>query len=446
MREMKESGIPWIGKIAKDVSIYTLKYGTYMKGRIGWQGLKSSDFINEGPFCVTSTDFRNGRINWDTCYHVSEKRYDMDPYIQIQKGDLLISKDGTIGKLALVDNLPDKACLNSHLLIIRPLNHNLNVKYLYYVLDSPIFTKYYSIVGSGSTMQSLSQEKLGNFKLPMWEINQQQAITNYLDAKCADIDTLQQDLQSEIETLQAYKKSLITRAVTQGLDSHVEMKNSGVKWIGKIPKKWKVERLKYLYDKKFGDAVRVGPFGNTLKTQDFCDSGPWIYSQRTVLDNNFTDNTLHVTKQKANQLASFRVQPHDILITTRGTIGKIAIVPENAPEGILHPCLIRFRVHGINQFFLRYIFNETDITMEQIISKSLGTTIPVIYSYNLKNILLPIPSLNEQNSIVKYLDSKCSEIDSIIASKQKQSEILSDYKKSLIYEVVTGKKEVPVHE
>lgn len=115
--EMKDSGIPWIGLINKKSSLCRLKFYSYMKGRIGWQGLKSEDFIDKGPYCVTGTDFINGKINWDTCYHVSEERYEMDSNIQLKVGDLLVTKDGTIGKLAKVTELPDKACLNSHLLI-----------------------------------------------------------------------------------------------------------------------------------------------------------------------------------------------------------------------------------------------------------------------------------------------------------------------------------------
>lgn len=437
MREMKESGIPWIGKIAKDVSIYTLKYGTYMKGRIGWQGLKSSDFINEGPFCVTSTDFRNGRINWDTCYHVSEKRYDMDPYIQIQKGDLLISKDGTIGKLALVDNLPDKACLNSHLLIIRPLNHNLNVKYLYYVLDSPIFTKYYSIVGSGSTMQSLSQEKLGNFKLPMWEINQQQAITNYLDAKCVDIDALQQDLQAEIETLQAYKKSLITRAVTQGLDPQVEMKDSGVEWIGKIPKTWNIIRLKNICTIKTGST----PDKKHQAEYYSCESGiPWIKAENLGNFSSIEQTKEYLTNKGVKFGTVFK--ENMVYVCCIGSIGKTGY------SKIPCSCNQQINALSFNEKYVNYKFGfYMSIAQEKEYSKrASGNVLKIINTLQQSYIPCIIPPLKEQIEITRYLDSKCDEIDSIIASKQKQSEILSDYKKSLIYEVVTGKKEVPVHE
>lgn len=211
---LKDSGVEWIGKISSKANIIRLKHFSYMKGRIGWQGLKSTDFIDEGPYCITGTDFINGQVNWDTCYHVSEERYQMDPFIQVNIGDLLITKDGTIGKMAIISDLPNKACLNSHLLIIRPLNDKYTNKYLYYVMLSDIFNHYYSLVSNGSTMDSLSQEKMGNFSFPIFNIEIQHMITDYLDAKCADIDTILADKQKQLDTLTEYKKSMIYEYVT----------------------------------------------------------------------------------------------------------------------------------------------------------------------------------------------------------------------------------------
>ena len=211
---MKDSGIEWIGEIASNANIIRLKHFAYMKGRIGWQGLKSTDFIEEGPYCITGTDFINGQVNWDTCYHVSEERYQMDPYIQVKIGDLLITKDGTIGKMAIISDLPYKACLNSHLLLVRPLNNKFTNKYLYYVMLSDIFSHYYSLVSNGSTMDSLSQEKMGNFSFPIYDTNIQHTITNYLDKKCTEIDAVLTDKQKQLDTLTEYKKSLIYEYVT----------------------------------------------------------------------------------------------------------------------------------------------------------------------------------------------------------------------------------------
>ena len=212
-RPMKDSGIEWIGEIPENWSVFRLKYGTYIKGRIGWQGLKSVDFIDDGPFCITSTDFLDGRVVWSRCYHVSEERYEMDPHIHVKNGDLLISKDGTIGKLALIENMPMKACLNSHLLIIRPLRKYL-AKYLFYVLSSDLFSHYYSLVSSGTTMQSLSQEKLKEFSFPICAESEQEKIFTFLDIKCSEIDALINKKMKTISNLDFYKKSLVFEYVT----------------------------------------------------------------------------------------------------------------------------------------------------------------------------------------------------------------------------------------
>lgn len=212
--KLKDSGIDWIGKISENSKLIKLKHFSYMKGRIGWQGLNSEDFIEEGPYCVTGTDFVDGKINWETCYHVSDERYNMDGNIQLKIGDLLVTKDGTIGKLAVVDDLPNKACLNSHLLIIRPLINKFINKYLYYVMKSEIFYKYYNLVSSGSTMDSLSQEKTGNFVFPIYEIEKQKQIANYLDKECKKIDEMIKNKQNQKEKLENYKQSLIYEYVT----------------------------------------------------------------------------------------------------------------------------------------------------------------------------------------------------------------------------------------
>ena len=218
-----------------------------------------------------------------------------------------------------------------------------------------------------------------------------------------------------------------------------EMKDSGIEWIGEIPKDWKVKRLKYLYDYTDGSPVRVGPFGSELNSKEFQSEGIWVYNQRTVLDENFISNDVFITEEKAKKLSAFTVKTNDILITTRGTIGKIAIVPKYAEQGIIHPCIIRFRINSklILSRYVKYIFNDTDITMNQIFYKSNGSTIEVLYSYNLRDILLPLPSIAQQINITDFLDTQCSEIDATAEDIQKEISLLEDYKKSVITEAVT---------
>lgn len=209
-----DSNKEWIGQINSTARLIRLKNYSYLKGRIGWQGLTADEFIDEGPYCVTGTDFINGKINWKTCYHISEKRYEMDYNIHLKVGDLLVTKDGTIGKLAKVNFLPDRACLNSHLLIIRPLTNDYTNEYLFYVMSSDIFKEYAKILANGSTMDSLSQEKIGNFIFPSYELKKQNEIVKYLDNKCSQIDKIIEEKQKQIEKIEEYKKSVIYEYVT----------------------------------------------------------------------------------------------------------------------------------------------------------------------------------------------------------------------------------------
>ena len=293
--------------------------------------------------------------------------------------------------MAYVDMLPDKASLNSHLLLIRPLENKFDNRFLFWLMSSSVFSGYTEYAQDGTVMASLSQEKIGNFIAYFPEIAEQQAIADFLDKECARIDSIAADLEKQIALLQQYKKSLITETVTKGLDKSVPMKDSGLEWLGKIPAHWNFIRLKFMLENS-SDSMKVGPFGSALSGSDFTDEGKWVYNQRVVLDNNFSENTTFVSEEKFQEMRSFAVYPGDILITTRGTIGKVAIVPEGANEGILHPCIIKFRVDKemIIPELLQLIFNESDFVKDQFTLMSNATTIEVIYSYSLKDILLPV--------------------------------------------------------
>jgi len=120
--KFKDSGIPWIGEILKGWEINKIKNTSYVKGRIGWHGLTSEEYSDKGAYLVTGVDFKDGVIEWEDCHHVGWDRYKEDPYIHLKEDDLLITKDGTIGKVALIKSLPDKATLNSGIFLVRPLN------------------------------------------------------------------------------------------------------------------------------------------------------------------------------------------------------------------------------------------------------------------------------------------------------------------------------------
>ena len=216
--KMKDSGIDWIGKIPEGWEVNKIKNTNYVKGRIGWHGLTSEEYQDEGAFLVTGTDFFNGHIDWSSCHHVSWERYKEDPYIHLKENDVLITKDGTIGKVALIEDLPDKATLNSGVFVIRPLNRKHISHFMFWILNSLVFEKFFDYVKRGATISHLYQETFERFIFPIPSLDEQKAIAEYLNKFTARINKTIQKIQKKIELLEEYKKSLIHHAITGKID------------------------------------------------------------------------------------------------------------------------------------------------------------------------------------------------------------------------------------
>lgn len=210
----KEYNIKWLKNIPSHWRLKKLKYNTYIKGRIGWHGLKADEFVDEGAFCVTGTDFKNGNITWNSCYKVEYERYEQDPYIQLKEDDLLITKDGTIGKIAIVKGLEGKATLNSGIFVVRPTNEDYTTKFLYWALKSCIFKDFIAYTQKGSTINHLYQEVFENMFLPLPPLFEQNQIVSEIETHTQKNRALAEKLEKEIILLKEYRQSLISEAVT----------------------------------------------------------------------------------------------------------------------------------------------------------------------------------------------------------------------------------------
>ena len=434
MAEMKPSGIAWIGNIPADWEIKKIKYIATLKGRIGWQGLTSDEYTDEGAYLITGTDFNNGGINWEMCVHVPMKRWEEAKDIQIENGDLLITKDGTVGKVAIVDGLDSPCSLNSGVLRISTIN-GYDRRFLFWVLQSEVFwTWYLNKTAGNSTILHLYQGDFAEFNYAIPPLLEQRAIATFLDDRCGQVDSILADLERQIEILRRYKKALITEAVTKGLDKSVPMKDSGIDWIGEMPKHWEIKRLKFL-----GTARN----GLTYAPEDVVDEDKGVLVLRSSNIQNdvlaFEDNVYVKTKIPHELI----LQENDLLICSRNgsqaLIGKCALIDKKTAGQTYGAfmCVYRSRYNK----FIHYAL------LSDIFSYYLGTfltsTVNQLTNQNLYNIRIPIPlNLKEQADIVAYLDKKCAKIDELIDEKQKATEIMRKYKKSLIYEYVTGKKRV----
>lgn len=196
---------------------YRIKNIANLKGRIGWQGLTTADYIEEGPYLITGVDFNEskGSINWESCVHISEERYEEAPEIHVLPNDLLITKDGTIGKLAIISENRE-ASLNSGVMLIRIKDKSVcNVKYLYYLLKSDYFWDWYNSSQRGSsTIKHLYQEQFYNFSFFLPDLAHQEKVIKKIDDQFFKLDQVINYRKQIIEKLEEYKKSLIYEYVT----------------------------------------------------------------------------------------------------------------------------------------------------------------------------------------------------------------------------------------
>lgn len=269
-----------------------------------------------------------------------------------------------------------------------------------------------------------------NIFLPTKE--EQINISNFLDKKCNEIDSLTSDIQKQIETLQEYKKSVITEAVTKGLDPNVEMKDSGVEWIGNFPSTWSVSKL--------GNVLTLRTEKNYKPLEEVNLIS--LYTDKGVVQHSDLEETTGNRAQKAEGYK--KVYKNDIVVNIiLAWMGAMGI---SKYEGVTSPAYDVYKINlsKINPHYCHYILRTPSLASE---CYKYGRGIMLMrwrtYSTEFKKIKMPLPSLDEQCKIANYLDKKCSEIDSLIEEKNKQLETLEQYKKSLIYEYVTGKKEVP---
>jgi len=214
--ELKDSGVECIGMTPSHWVKIPLKHISYMKGRIGWKGLKQEEFSDnlDLPFLITGHDIKNDKIDWEKCYHISEERYEESPEIKVEINDLLFTKDGTIGKTLFIDFLPGKTSLNSHLLLIRPINNSYHSKFLQYVFKSDYFLSYVELTKTGTTFYGVSQETMMGFNGYFPPLPEQEQIVKYIDTHTSEIDKLVSIEQRRIETLKEYRQSLISEVVT----------------------------------------------------------------------------------------------------------------------------------------------------------------------------------------------------------------------------------------
>ena len=327
-----------------------------------------------------------------------------------------------------------------HQRVYRLYNFKINSNFLFYYVSN-LFPSVMDKGSAQSTVPSVRLPMLLNFEVCTPPLLEQKKIADFLDEKCGEIDLIKADVQRQIELLNDYKKSVITEAVTKGLNPKAKLKDSGIEWIGRIPEYWEVKKTKYCFE--FGK-------GLPITKENLEDSGISVisYGQIHSKQNNGTSvnssliRFVNESYLRTNPLSL--VHKNDFIFADTSEdldgCGNCVYIDTKEPIFAGYHTII-FRSKQPDAKYFAYLF-LTDCWRSQIRKVASGVKLFSITQKILKETSVVIPPLSEQKEIANYLDDKCTEIDAVIADKQKQLETLDEYKKSLIFEYVTGKKEI----
>ncbi len=359
----------------------------------------------------------------------------------LQYGDIVFADTSEdtegIGNCVFVDR-EDTVMAGYHTLIARTKLPEY-AKYLAYLFKSECWRDQLRSVANGIKVFSITQKMLKACTVVLPSVEYSNKAVSFLDSTCSDIDTAIAEAKASIEDYKLLKQSIITKAVTKGLNPNVPTKDSGIEWIGEIPKYWTISKIKY-------GVVKVGS-GKTPKggAETYVDEGVlFIRSQNVYNEGLFLENSSYITDITDNEMRNTRVYGNDVLLNiTGGSIGRCCIYPEGLPHANVnqHVCIIRTNPKVFSPKFMCYFWQSYCGKISIDIFQS-GANREGMNFEQISNTTIPNPGIKEQIEIVKYLDTKCTEIDSLITEKEAMIADLEAYKKSLIFEVVTGKRKV----
>jgi type I restriction enzyme, S subunit len=411
--EYKDSGVEWIGEVPSSWGLPKIRYITSIEYG---NSLKEED-RTDGEYFVYGS---NGIVGRHQKSLTNGKT-------------IIIGRKGSYGKI----NISDNSCYPiDTTFFIEKNNTKHNLKWLFYglsILKLDSFTKDSSVPG-------INRGEIYDRYLPTPPLYEQNQIVSFLDHKTQLIDDLIERTKKKIELLKEKRTALINHCVTKGLNPDAEMKDSGVEWIGEIPIHWEIKKVKYLLH--MHDGIKIGPFGSSLKLDTLTISGIKIYGQGNVIKDDFQHGHRYMPFERFEKdFTQYEILDGDVLVTMMGTTGKSKVFRGSYKRGILDSHLLRLRFN--KSIFSSYLFSilleQSDYISHQIKLSSKGSIMEGLNSSIIKELMVLIPPMKEQNQIVEYLDKQTQIIDTTIEKETQRIELLKEYRQSLISAAVTGK-------
>ena len=428
MRATKDSGISWLGEYPSDWELKKIKY--CLQERVE----KNNPVRTTEILSLTA---KQGVIPYDQKEGGGNKpKEDVSAYRLAYPGDIVMNSMNILsGSVGLSQYF---GCVSPVYYMLRPWKVTEDVRYYNYTFQTTMFQRSLFGLGNGILIKEsgngklntirmrIPMDKFGELFIPVAPIDEQQLIADFLDAKCAEIDALVADIQSQIDTLEQYKRSVITETVTKGLNPDVEMKDSGVQWIGDTPAHWGVIRGKYIL-RYMQKPVRENDGVITC----FRDGEVTLRSNRR--EDGFTMSDKEIGYQG--------IDVGDLVV--HGMDGFAGAIGISDSRGKASPVLNVLDTDQCKRYIMYYLRSMAYSDVFLALATGIRVRSCDLRWNKLAELSYPVPPLDEQNAIVKHIDSVLSKADAVIADKKAQLATLDEYIKSLIFEYVTGKKEVP---
>ena len=428
MRATKDSGISWLGEYPSDWELKKIKY--CLQERVE----KNNPVRTTEILSLTA---KQGVIPYDQKEGGGNKpKEDVSAYRLAYPGDIVMNSMNILsGSVGLSQYF---GCVNPVYYMLRPWKVTEDVRYYNYTFQTTMFQRSLFGLGNGILIKEsgngklntirmrIPMDKFGELFIPVAPIDEQQLIADFLDAKCAEIDALVADIKSQIDTLEQYKRSVITETVTKGLNPDAEMKDSGVQWIGDTPAHWGVIRGKYIL-RYMQKPVRENDGVITC----FRDGEVTLRSNRR--EDGFTMSDKEIGYQG--------IDVGDLVV--HGMDGFAGAIGISDSRGKASPVLNVLDTDQCKRYIMYYLRSMAYSDVFLALATGIRVRSCDLRWNKLAELSYPVPPLDEQNAIVKHIDSVLSKADAVIADKKAQLATLDEYIKSLIFEYVTGKKEVP---
>lgn len=427
-RKMKDSGIEWIGEIPE-----------------GWETInpkalftQRKDRASKGERQLTSSQ-QYGILYQDEYMELTGSKIvtvekDFDILKHVEAGDFVISMRSFQGGL---EYSTKSGAISSAYVMLVPNLELVYPRFYRWLLKSSVYIdalqRTTNMVRDGQAMRYSNFAQVRLFTLPL---DEQKSRADFLDLECSSIDKILFKTRSSIEEYKKLKQAVITQAVTKGVRGEREMKDSGVEWIGEIPKEWVIQKIKSISSR-----INVGV---VIRPSEYFDENGTVPFLRGINVKEYlisSDNMVYINESSNRILSKSQVHTDDILIVRDGSIGTSCVVPAEFDGANVVSMVIATPSISCDSRFICYSLNS-DVGKTQFTLTKIGSALTHTSVSAVSDIIVAVPSCVEQKEIADYLDAKCAEIDGLIAKKEQLVKELESYKKSLIYEVVTGKREV----